>query len=148
MLVRFQRFPVMSSLFDPLTSVDQEVDDLFDRFWPASIGRPAFGYPAVDMTESDKESVVVAEIPGVRKEDLKLSIHDGVLTLSGERKPHQLPENASWLRNESRSGEFSRTIPLPHDVRTDAVSAELTDGVLRVVLPKAEEIMPREITIK
>jgi HSP20 family protein len=102
----------------------------------------------VDIAEQGDESIVVAELPGVRKEDLKISIQDGQLTISGERRQHQLPENSSWLRNEAWSGEFSRTIQLPHEVKEDGVSAELKNGILRIVLPKAEEVRAREIKVQ
>jgi HSP20 family protein len=148
MLVRIQRSPVASSLFEPLSGFEHTIDDAFDSFWRRSAARPVYQYPSIDMAEYENESVVVAEMPGVRKEDLKLSVHDGVLTISGERKAHQIPDNSSWLRNEIRTGEFARTIQLPHDVKADAISAELNNGVLRVVLPKSEEVRPREITIK
>jgi HSP20 family protein len=143
MFVRVQRFPIPSALLEPFVGFEREVDGVFDRFL-----RPVPKHPAVDVAEYENESVVVAEIPGVRKEDLKLSVHDGVLTISGERKSQQLPEKSSWLRNETWSGEFSRSVELPHDVKTDAISAELTDGVLRIVLPKSEEVRPREIAIR
>ncbi|HCV44344.1 MAG TPA: hypothetical protein DGH68_12725 [Bacteroidetes bacterium] len=146
MLVRVQRFP--SSLFEPLLNFDHDLENMFKGGWCAPAARSARQYPALDIAEYGNESVVVAEMPGVKKEDLKLSVQDGMLTISGERKAHQTPENSSWLRNEIRIGEFERTIQLPHDVKTDAITAELTDGVLRIVLPKADEVRPREIAIK
>ncbi len=147
MFVRVQRIPIASSLFEPFSEFGQEIDEIVDNFWRTSLSQPAYAYPAIDVAEYENESVVVAELPGVRKEDLKLSVHDGTLTISGVRKEDRIPENASWLRNETRTGEFSRTIELPHDVKGDAISAELADGVLRVVLPKSEEVRAREIAI-
>jgi HSP20 family protein len=148
MFLRVQRFPISSSMFEPLLNFDRDIDSMLENVWRAPVERPVYQYPALDIAEYEDESVVVAEMPGVRKEDVKLSVHDGVLTISGERKAAQMPENSSWLRNEIRTGEFARTIQLPHDVKTDAISAELNNGVLRVVLPKSEEVRPREITIK
>lgn len=148
MFVRVQRFPITSSLLSPFSDFEKEIDDVLDSFYGPSVAHPSYSYPALDVAEYENESVVVAELPGVNKEDLKLSIHDGALTISGERKAHQVPENSSWLRNETRAGGFTRTLELPHEVKADAVSAELTDGILRVVLPKSEEVRPREIAIK
>jgi HSP20 family protein len=148
MIVRVQRFPISSSVFEPLLTLDSDIDDIFKNVWRTPLARSVHQYPALDMAEYENESVVVAEMPGLKKEDMKLSVLDGVLTISGERKAHPLPENSSWLRNEIRTGEFSRTIQLPHDVKTDAISAELTNGVLRIVLPKSEEVRPSEIAIK
>ena len=146
MFVRVQRHPITSSLFSPLVDWN-DGDSLFDDLL-TDIARPTSVFPAIDMVEYESESVLVAEMPGVRKEDLKLSVNDDVLTLSGERKGRELPENSSWLRNEIESGKFARSVQLPHDVNADGISAELTNGVLRVALPKAEAIRPREIKVQ
>jgi HSP20 family protein len=103
--------------------------------------------PAVDIAGYDNETVVIAEIPGVRKEDVKLTLHDGMLTISGERKPVSVPEKGAVLRSELGSGSFSRSFELPHPVQSDAVTAELANGVLRITLPKAEQSRPRDIII-
>ena len=147
MFVRVQHLPV-SSPFEPLMNFGQGIDDLFDGFLRKGSSQSSYAYPAVDIAEYENETVVVAEMPGVNKEDLKLSVHDGALTISGQRKAHQLPENSSWLRNEIREGEFTRTIQLPHEVNVDSISAELTNGILRVVLPKSEHARPREIKVQ
>ena len=148
MLVRIQRFPISSSLFEPLLNLDHGISGLFDSSWPLTATHRTHPYPTLDIAEYKNESVVVAEMPGVKKEALKLSVHDDVLTISGERTAPHMPENSSWLRNEITTGEFSRTIQLPHDVKTDAILAELTDGVLRIVLPKSEQVRPHEIAVK
>jgi HSP20 family protein len=98
--------------------------------------------------ENSHEFVVVAELPGVKKEDVKVTLQDGVLTVSGERKQKAVPEESRWHRTEIESGEFHRSIELPTAVDAPAVSAELKDGILRIVVPKAEEARPREITVK
>ena len=146
MVVRVQRYPVASFPFEPFSDFEQGIDHMIENLWRSSY--PSQAYPAVDVAEYPDETVVVAEVPGVRKEDVKLSLHDGVLTISGVRKAVQIPENSSWLRNETASGEFSRTIELPHEVKAHAIAAELSNGLLRVVLPKADEVKPREIAIQ
>jgi HSP20 family protein len=148
MLVRVERFPVASFPFESFSDFEHGIDDVIESLWRSSASYPSHSFPAVDVAEYENETVVVAELPGVHKEDLNLSLHDGTLTIGGARKALQVPENSSWLRNETSSGEFSRTIELPHDVKTDAIVAELTNGVLRVVLPKSEEVRPREIAIQ
>jgi HSP20 family protein len=135
-------------MYEPLMNLQRELSDLFDESWPFATSRRTRAFPTVDIAEQGDESIVVAELPGVRKEDLKISIQDGQLTISGERRQHQLPENSSWLKNEAWSGEFSRTIQLPHEVKEDGVSAELKNGILRIVLPKAEEVRAREIKVQ
>ena len=103
---------------------------------------------AIDLVERPNESIVVVELPGVAKEDVKISFEGELLTIKGERKTSGLPDGARWIRSERSSGEFFRTIQLPHPVKADAVSAEMVNGVLRITLPKAEEARPREIGIK
>ena len=147
MFMRVQHLPA-SSPFEPLVNFEQDIDDLFDSFLRTGSSQVGYTYPAVDIAEYENETAVVAEMPGVKKEDLKLSVHDGTLTISGQRKAHQLPEKSSWLRNEIRTGEFARTIQLPHDVNVDSISAELTNGILRVMLPKSEHVRPREIKVQ
>jgi HSP20 family protein len=103
--------------------------------------------PALTVAERDEAFEVVAELPGVAKEDVKLSLENDVLTISGTRKANGLPENGRWLRNEIPHGQFARSIRLPRGVKAEEISAELRNGILRVVLPKAEELKPREIKI-
>jgi len=102
----------------------------------------------MNLVESEKESVLEIELPGVTKEDLKISLEKDILTIAGERKAQGIPEDAKWIRSESVSGKFQRTIELPHPVDPKAITAELKSGILRVTLPKGEEVRPREIAIR
>jgi HSP20 family protein len=144
MLVRFERFPMSLGSF-PL--LNREVDTLFDAFLDSSVGRRR-EFPSMDLAEGKEDSILVAELPGAAREDVKISLHDGMLTISGERKLAGVPEGSNWLRRERAAGTFSRSIELPHEVNADAVTAELSNGVLRVVLPKAASARPREIAIR
>jgi HSP20 family protein len=148
MLVRVERYPLVPSLFDQMVRFDKDFDEVFNGFLGRSASTSIHQYPAIDMAEYESEFIVVAELPGVSKEDVKLSLEDGVLTISGRRKSVQIPEKSSWVRNEISTGEFVRTISLPREVKSDAISAELANGVLKIVLPKAEEVQPREISIR
>ena len=130
MLVRFERIPVVSPAWRSLAEF--ECDNRV----------------AVDLVERENESIVVVELPGVAKEDVKVSLEEELLTIKGERKTSGLPDGARWIRSERSSGGFTRTIQLPHPVKADSVSAELVNGLLRITLPKAEEARPREIGIK
>jgi HSP20 family protein len=127
--------------------MEGQIDNLIGDFLGSVPMTVRKGFPVVDIAEYGSESVVVAELPGVRKEDLKIAVKDGVLTISGERK-NPVNEDGTWLRRETISGAFSRDIVLPHDVDTDAISAELTNGMLRIVLPKSPEVRPREIPVR
>ncbi|MDH3252853.1 MAG: Hsp20/alpha crystallin family protein [Ignavibacteria bacterium] len=148
MLVRIERFPGTRSLVNELFDFERDIDSMFGRFL-GTTARPAVRtYPALDVAEHENETVVVAEVPGLNKKDIKISVLDGVLTISGIRKERVLPEKSSWVRNEVGTGEFSRSIRLPHEVNTSSISAEMENGVLRIVLPKAEAAKPREISIR
>jgi HSP20 family protein len=148
MFVRFERVPAARPLIRDIFNLEREVGSLFDDV--ISSGRAArSGYdPAVDIAEYPAETVVVAELPGVRKEDVKISFEKGVLTFSGERKPAAVPEGSTWHRNEIPSGAFSRSVTLGHEVNADAIAAEMANGVLTIVAPKAEKAKAREITVR
>lgn len=148
MVVRVQRYPVFSSPFDSLLNFEREIDDMFGNVLKNVAAPQVRTYPALDVAEYQNESVVVAEMPGVLKEDVKLSVQDDILTISGVRKGHTQSTGTGWLRNEIRTGEFSRSIRLPHAVNQDNIAAELTNGILRITLPKADEAKTREIRIK
>lgn len=104
--------------------------------------------PAMDITENENQYVVVAEIPGVRKEDLKITFEQSVLTIQAERKPYELPDDAKILLNEMRVREFTRSLRVPVQIDVNSISAELQNGVLHVTLPKAQEARPRSIEVK
>ena len=145
MLVRFHHAPASSPTPGSLFDLEREIGDLFNGFFGTGTSRL---FPALDIAEHGHESVIVAELPGVRKDDIKITIQDGELTLSGERKGVALPEQARWVRNEIAAGRFSRSVALPHDVDATAVSAELKNGILRVVLPRTATARPKEITVQ
>lgn len=145
MVVTVQRIPAAQSLLDNVFGLGNESFDrlLHDRVWQ---GERQF--PPIDIAEYDNESVVIAELPGVNKSDVSISVHKGVLTISGARKELTLPENSSWVRREVEAGTFSRSITISHEVETGGVTAELSNGLLKIVLPKAENAKPKEITIR
>ena len=148
MLVRIARHPYQSPIFKDLFDVERKFDSLLSPFLGETTFLQSRSHPAVDISEGDDESVVSMELPGVGKDDISITLNDGKLTISGERKQTAIPENAKWLRNETTVGEFSRTIVLPHQVDVSRVSAEMNDGILRVTLPKAEEARPREVKVR
>lgn len=103
--------------------------------------------PALDVYEDKDNFVVQAELPGLKREDIDVSLHDGTLTLSGERKVETRPEGAEVYRAERCVGRFQRALGLPVAVATDKVKAAYTDGVLTVTLPKTEEAKPKRIDV-
>jgi HSP20 family protein len=106
--------------------------------------------PRVDVTEDKDNLFVHAELPGVDKKDVKVSVTGDVLTISGEKKNEQRDENKNYYRIERHSGSFSRSFTLPAEIQVDKISAESKDGVLTITLPKSEEakIVEKQIEIK
>lgn len=104
--------------------------------------------PPVDIRETEDALLLTAELPGLSKDDVEITIEDHVLSLRGERKLEKDLHKESYHRIERAYGSFSRTFSLPTNVRTDEVNASFRDGVLHVEIPKAEEAKPRKITIK
>lgn len=103
--------------------------------------------PSCDIYETKGEIVVKAEIPGIKKEDLKVSLQDNRLTLSGERKFEEETKRENYHRIERSYGAFARSFTLPASVDAKKISAEFKDGVLEVKLPKREEAKPQEVNI-
>ncbi len=150
-IIRYQNPSTTSATFSPLarlSAFQSEVDRLFDLpFFGRESSRSAGWTPVLDLHQ-DKDSLFVhAELPGMKKEDVTLSLHDGILTLSGERRHEKAHDEKTTLRNERFFGRFERSITLPTPVDTTRVSASYEDGVLTVTLPKAEAAKPRQIEI-
>ena len=104
--------------------------------------------PAVDVQETEKEYIVKADLPDVRKEDVKVGIENGVLTLEGERKQEKEENNKKFHRVERVYGKFVRRLALPMEIDAQKVAAEFKDGVLNVKMPKIESAKPRAIDVK
>lgn len=104
--------------------------------------------PLVDITEDDKEYVVKAEIPEMKKEDIRINVHDDVLTVSGERKYEKEEKGKKFHRVERAYGSFMRSFTLPEDADGSKISAEYKDGMLKVHLPKSEQAKKKAIEVK
>ena len=150
-LTRWQR-PDLTTWpgFGRLTDLRDEIDRLFEVPL-AALGRSSqllSGWtPALDVYE-DKDNVYVrAELPGMKKEEIDLSLHDGTLSISGERKSEDKFKDAEVYRAERFFGRFQRTVTLPTPVAADKVKAQYKDGILTVTLPKAEEAKPKHIDV-
>lgn len=120
--------------------------------WPRVFG-PEFGAleacaPKVDVIDRDDEVVVKAEMPGVKKEDIHISLAGNVITIKGESMHEQKEEKGDYYRCEMSRGEFSRMLTLPADVDDTKAKAELYDGVLEISLPKVESAKKRDIKIQ
>ncbi len=104
--------------------------------------------PLVDIVEDDKEYLIKAELPEVKKEDIKVSVQDDVLSISGERQYEKEEKGKKYHRVERAYGSFMRSFTLPDDADGSKVSAEFKDGVLKVHLPKSEKAKPKSIEVK
>jgi HSP20 family protein len=100
-----------------------------------------------DLFDEGDHLKLTAEIPGVSKEELKISFLDNILTISGERKPTELPEDAYWIKDERVYGKFLRTFKIPVEIDPAKISAEYHDGLLLLTLVKSEKAKPKEIEI-
>jgi len=151
-MIRWQRPEVAPWLgVEPWGNIRDEINRLFD----SSLGE--FGQfprlmstwgPALDLFE-DKDSLVVKmELPGMKKDEIEVCLHDGMLNISGERKSDDNFKGAQKHRAERFYGRFQRSMALPLPVNGEQVKANYTDGILTVTLPKAEEAKPKQIEVK
>lgn len=135
------------SIWREMERMQREMNRLFSSYTPTGY-RTAPSYPALNLW-ADEESVIVrAELPGVEPDDLNISVENGDLTLSGSRSQTQLPEDATYHRQERKYGNFTRSIHLPYKIEADDVEATMENGVLTLTLPRAEEDKPKKIEIK
>jgi len=104
--------------------------------------------PAIDLYQTDEEVVVKAALPGLKADDVQITVTDDLLTLRGEFKWENGHENATYHIREQRYGSFERSISLPVDVQTDKAKADFQNGILTITLPKAESVKPKTISIK
>ncbi|HXF93425.1 MAG TPA: Hsp20/alpha crystallin family protein [Nitrospiraceae bacterium] len=104
--------------------------------------------PAVDISESEGEYLIKAELPGVKKEDIKVTLQEGVLTIQGERKQEKEEKGRKYHRIERSYGTFMRSFTLPDSVDDSKVSAEFKDGLLYLHVPKSEKAKPKAIEVK
>ena len=145
MVVRINPASIIDNFVDIL---DTEFDEFFERFPAFWHTVPANQYPKLDVIENDDEVTIYAYLPGYKKDDIKLSISDDELVLSGKRDEIEIPENGEWIKNERISGSFTRTLNIPELVDTSKTSAKFENGVLEIHLPKKHEAKPKEIPIK
>ena len=135
------------SLFDPtFTQLLDEMIDVFPRS-ESSSPRAEAPFPALNAWDDADALTVEAEVPGLKREELELSVREDELSIHGERKTDH-PEGATVLRHERSAGTFHRTVRLPYAVDATKIEAALKDGVLTITLPKAAELKPRKIEVK
>lgn len=131
---------------DELDRMRREMDRMFRSVAGAGLSTPG-GYPAMNMWLDGDNVILTAELPGVARDEVDISIEGNTLTLSGERKPQELPEGATYHRRECGYGKFTRVIKLPYQINLDEVKARMHNGVLEVKLERAETDKPRKIKV-
>jgi len=135
-----------------LTQMRREMDRLFDRFfesWPfRGFAETGQWMPSVDVSETDKELIVRAELPGIDAKEIDISLSGNMLTIKGERKHEREEKKENFHLVERSSGSFSRTLQLPADVIADKINATYKDGVLHITMVKTKAEAARKIEVK
>ena len=139
-LIQYQRPGLAWPTFGRLAGLQDELERLFES--------PMTGWaPALDVREDKDKFTVHVELPGLKREDLEVSLQEGALVITGERKSGKIEEGAEMHRQERFYGKFQRALTLPEPVAADKVKADYKDGVLTVMLPKTEEARPKKIDV-
>jgi len=138
-----------TSSFEELESMRRQMDLLTQGLARGLWREPAAGvFPLMNVTEDKSSYCVRAELPGLKADELDISVTGDTLSISGERKLPIEEENARYHRREREAGKFSRIISLQSQINTGKVVARCADGILTVVLPKAESAKPKQISVK
>jgi HSP20 family protein len=128
--------------FDPF-SLLSEMDRLFERGVTAT---PTWA-PRIDAFDREKELVIRVEVPGVKPEDVDLTVEDRTLTISGKRQFEETTEQVGYHRREIFIGEFKRTLVLPEGLNAGEITAKAEDGILTVTVPRRPEVLPRKVKV-
>jgi HSP20 family protein len=149
-LVKFAPARELSNISKRMSKFFEDSDSPFFGDWGWKNFNSNVFTPRVDVTEDNDNLYVTAEVPGVDKKDVKVSVVGDVLTISGEKKTEQRDEKKNYYRIERNYGSFSRSFTLPAEISVDKIAAEYKDGVLHVTLPKTEEakVVEKQIDVK
>ena len=142
---------------DPFSTLQGEIDRLFDDFtrgWPTmtrdwpTMARTSELMPSMDVTETDKEIEITAELPGLAEKDVQVNVADNVLTIKGEKKSEKEEKDKNYRMFERSYGAFSRTLDLPAGINPDTIKASLSNGVLKVTVPKPAAAQVKKVEVK
>ena len=137
------------SAFEELDRIRRQMDDIFGDFDRRPQGLLGAGvFPLANLTEDKDNYYVRAELPGMKADDIHISATGNSLSISGERKIPSEGEDVRYHRRERNAGSFSRVLALPGEVDVDKIEASHVNGILTVVIPKAEKAKPKQITIR
>lgn len=152
-LIRWKPAHELARWPSDLWNMQREINRVFDSFMQGgtqddgSLGLSMWT-PAVDIVERENEYEVKVELPGVSKDDVKITLESNVLTIRGEKKQEREEKGENTHRVERSYGSFQRSFTLPTIVKSDKIDARYSDGVLAIILPKAEEAKPKQIEVK
>jgi HSP20 family protein len=140
----------VTNVLDEFNSIHNEIDRVFDRVRGGEYDtNPAQSWlPAVDIMEQENSFVIKAELPGVDKKDVKITVQNDVLTIKGEKKQETEKNGENYYRTERLYGSFQRSFTLPATIASEKIDASYDNGVLILNLPKLEEAKPKEIEVK
>ncbi len=144
-----REYPVPRAIDRLQREMNRAFDDLFrgDLFDTSSFLTQSWS-PVVDVSETKDSYVITAELPGVRKEEVKITMHDNLISIRGEKKGESEKKSENFHRLERTFGSFERTFSVPGTVKSDAIEAKYDDGVLTITLPKTEESKERIVDVK
>ena len=136
---------------NPFVSLQREVDRLFESFTrglPSLGGNGAALVPSMDVTETDKEIEITAELPGLEEKDVQINVSGNLLTIRGEKNAEKEQKDKNYRLVERSYGSFERTLELPEGVNADAIKADIAKGVLKVTVPKPAPAQTKKIEVK
>lgn len=147
------RWSPSTDMMRDLESMQSRMNRLFNDFFGGREAEeqdlmPSAWNPAVDVIENEDSFVIEAELPGMKKDEIKISLTNDVLIVQGEKKIEKQEKKKNYHRTERSYGSFSRTFSLPGNVKSDKVDAEFNNGVLTITIPKSEEAKPKQIDVK
>ena len=145
---RLPSLPDWTSSFRDLYDVRRDMERIFDTLGGFGAQRNPGVFPATNVSESDESLLIRAELPGVRPDDLEVTVEGNTLTLAGKRDTLAGSEDVSFHRREREWGTFRRSLTIPVRVESDKVEARFVDGILTVELPKAAAARPKQITVQ
>ncbi len=143
---------LMPALSEEMFDMRRQINRMFDNLFRGELPEPSeldgIWNPSVDIAERENEYLVKVELPGVNKDDVRITLEENLLTIRGEKKQEKESKDANYHRMERSYGSFQRSFTLPTSVKADKIDASYRDGILTVTLPKADEAKRKQIEVK
>ena len=143
-LVKWEPFRDLMAMQDRMTRL---IDETFSRIWKEDMAQGVWS-PPVDILERGDEVVLKADLPGVTQNEIDIRVEEGTLTIQGERKFVKESPEENYVQIERPYGTFRRTFSIPRTIDQESIKASYKDGVLRIILPRRQEIQPKQIVVE